>query len=127
MIAIDALPAEVCVLTVPAAADNAEMCILGFQVFGDETERAAAAAWATAHGLGSKLITDNSTGLEQMILFRGATTRADLGDFYAAYRAGKFGKAKVKVIISPKATAADGLDLDGEVHGADISEVKMPG
>lgn len=126
MIAMDALPADVCVLTVPATADNADMCLLGFQVFGNDAERAAADAWATAHGLSSKLITDNRIGPEQMILLRGTTTRADLADFYAAYRGGKFGKAKVSVIISPKATAADGLDLQTEVQSTNISAVKMP-
>lgn len=127
MMIADALPASMCVLVVPKASDNTPFCVIGAAIVGTSADHAAAEAWAKAHRQKTTPSKGQGGVDEQMIIFDPTTiTMADLSDLYASSAAGKFGKAKLQVFMSPKATAADGIDLDTEAVVADADKLTVP-
>jgi hypothetical protein len=126
MMIAQSLPPEACSIVVPLVADKTPLCLLGISARGDGVDLDAVAAAATARGLKTSRLAHEGEPAEQMVGFVPGTSSADVAAMVAAMRAGRFGKATVKVLVALQSAAADGIDLQGEGGYLDPAAVVLP-
>jgi hypothetical protein len=126
MMIAQTLSFEDCAIVVPMAADNTPVCLLGLSVTGTDAELDAVQAEAKAHGLRTSRLTNPQAPSEQMVGFIPGTSTADIAAMFAAARKGRFGGAKLKILVALKSAAADGIELQTEARYIDPASVVLP-
>jgi len=122
---LDAVPPSACSIVVEAASSKAATCFLGLIVHGKGAAIDSFIASASARQINVSRVAGEKN--EAMAVFQAGTAAEAALWLFREATSGRLGKLKVEIIVSPAASAGDGVDLDSEVRVVDSDYLAFPG